>query len=150
MAAFGAVSGVISLIDIGVRSTRVVLEEISHIQGASAALKHAKAELLAVLATLKSLNNALDEQHAPALPQSVQEEVIGVNLQIALKSCQQVCDDFSAKIRSWKKHSTDDGDMSKLDQVRIGLFGDSKIKAFTTQLGTCKATIVLTVTSVHL
>ncbi|OCL12741.1 hypothetical protein AOQ84DRAFT_227144, partial [Glonium stellatum] len=84
------------------------------------------------------VHNVLGDNEA--LPAALKAQVGSSNIENAVRSCDRACAEFQGLLNHWMKHSTDDK-ISWRDRLSVGLLRQGKIKAFTQQLATCKATV---------
>ncbi|KAF2650330.1 hypothetical protein K491DRAFT_697387 [Lophiostoma macrostomum CBS 122681] len=131
-------AGVVGIAAAALHTIHVLIEDIENVKGAPKAITDIKSDLTAVEGSLSSLHQVLDDPEA--LPDALKAQIGSKNIENAVRGCDIACSDFREPLKSWTKHSTGDK-TSKRDRLKIGLLKQGKIKAFTQQLASCKATV---------
>ena len=131
-------ASVVGITAAALHTIHVLVEDIDNVKGAPKAIADIRSDLTTVEGSLTSLHQVLDDPNA--LPDSLKTQLGTRNIENAVRGCDKACSEFREPLRSWTKHSTGDK-MSKRDRLKIGLLKQGKIKAFTQQLASCKATV---------
>lgn len=114
------------------QSAQFLTNLIDSIAEAPATVAGISTDLLAIQATLQSLARALQEGSSQIL--------LSEQVKHAVENCHTACRTFQMQVEHWTKHSTKDK-MFWMDRWKLGLFGLERIKIFREQLGNCKSTL---------
>ncbi len=95
-------------------------------------------DLKAVDAVLSTLETTVKDQAHVADELKIWIE--NTKVALAVESCGKACDVFEKTVTHWMRHSTETKTFW-WDKVRVGYFGEAKIKVFTSRLETSKATV---------
>jgi hypothetical protein len=125
-------------------SSKALYDVVDGLVDAPQAIDNIKNDLVAVQAVLKSLTQVLDDKQSTTLDPVLRQ----IGIDVALRGCSAVCDDFTATIAKYTTHSTETK-FSKRDRLMV-TFRKSKITTFTERLHICKETINLALTSATL
>lgn len=129
----------VGVIGFGLHAIHTLLEDIDQIRETPEVLRLARQDLQAVQTILHSLSSTLKQSEA--LPDTLRQSLNSVKLEQTVISCQTSCSVFQLRLRKWTKHSQGAPDPLWWERVRIGLFGEAKIRALRGNLATCKDTI---------
>jgi hypothetical protein len=116
------------------QSVQTLIKVVESIVDAPTTIAGISADLLAVQTTLQSLSRALQEDSSRILSSK--------QVKHAVENCQTACKTFQLQVEHWTKHSTKNK-MFWVDRWRFGLFGLERTKTFREQLGNCKSTLVV-------
>jgi hypothetical protein len=116
------------------QSTQFLTKAIDNIRGAPATVTSISTDLRAVQPTLQSLARALQDNSSPI--------TLGEQIKHAVENCDIACRAFQTQVEHWTKHSTEDK-MFWMVRWKVGLFGLERIKTFREQLGDCKSTLTV-------
>jgi hypothetical protein len=130
-------AGVIGITAVALHSIRNLKEFIDKISDAPPAIHAITRDLEAVDAVLGTIEGTFNDQR---VPDELKPFIDNVKVGLAVKNCGEACEKFEETVTHWMKHSTETKTFW-WDKVRAGYFGEAKIKAFTGQLETCKATV---------
>ena len=84
-----------------------------------------------------------ERNNLDGLPKSLLDSLADTKIQDAIRSYQQVCNEFSSRIKSWARNSTDAGMLAKRDRLRLALLHDFKIKTLVSRIDTWENTLAL-------
>ena len=133
-------ASVIGITTAALFSLRKLRDFIGKIKDAPPVIAAIKADLDNIDAVMTSLQKTLED------PNGIHDELKpllqDLRIQRAVETCGKTCSKFEATLTHWMRHSTEEK-VHWWDRVRAGYFGDAKIRAFTSEFGTCKATISL-------
>lgn len=132
-----ATAGVIGITAAALHSARKLHAFIEAIREAPKAIANIKEDLAAVDAVLGSLGKALQDQNLPDELKPLRQDV---KVELAVQICEKACVEFKETLANWMRHSTEEK-IFWWDRVKAGYLGEAKVRAFTAQVGTCKATI---------
>ncbi|OBT56259.1 hypothetical protein VE04_05108 [Pseudogymnoascus sp. 24MN13] len=139
-------AGAISIATFALQSCMAAHELVGRLTEAPKTIAHSKKLLSETHNTLEGLRDTLISGSESTF---VLDSVLqNINLSIALKSTQSVCDEFGETIKGFTKHSTDLR-FSSRDRLAVS-FHESKISRFNQQLGECQSTISLALVSINL
>jgi hypothetical protein len=116
------------------QSTQFLTKTIDNIRGAPATVTSISTDLRAIQPTLQSLARALQDNSSPI--------TLGEQIKHAVENCDIACRAFRTQVEHWTKRSTEDK-MFWMVRWKVGLFGLERIKTFREQLGDCKITLTV-------
>lgn len=125
---------IVGLVGAAIQSTQSLFGTISSIKSVPGDVKDLRGELDSLTGVLQKVQKHLTD--APDTFEGSQDVLLAVG------NCQTACDDFSAWLKRWLRHSADDK-IFWTDRWRIGMFGEARIKSFRDRLATDKATLSL-------
>ncbi|KAJ5612646.1 hypothetical protein N7510_005840 [Penicillium lagena] len=140
---FSVAVGTLSIVQAAVLSINALIHDINAIKDAPAVIVDLRNELAAIHAILAALEDARKDSKLEALTPDVL-----IALKSAIAICETACDRFGVKLKRWTRHSEDR--VHWWDRVRIGLFAEATIEALRKQLGYCKSTVNLAVSTAAL
>lgn len=128
-----AAASFIGIIAVGLHGARRLLNDLENIGEAPKAIAGLKEDLRGVEMAIEGLK-AVEPSELESL--GVAEQSLS-----AIKTCDKACETFRNDLQRWTKHS-EDGKLSKRDRVKVGYFGNEKIKSLSTQFQNCKMTLI--------
>jgi STAND-like protein len=132
---------IVGLVGAAIQSTQSLIGTISSIKSVPGDVKDLRGELDSLTGVLQKVQKHLTS--APDSFEGSQDSFEGSqDVPLAVRNCQTACDDFSALLKRWLRHSADDK-IFWTDRWRIGMFGEARIKSFRDRLATDKATLSL-------
>jgi hypothetical protein len=141
------ISGVVGVVAVGLHGLRLLVADIEAIKKAPEAIRSVESDIRAVERVFSSLESRIGG--SDKVSQRFAESIKDFKVESTLATCNQACAEFHITIKKWMKNSTD-GDTFWWDRVRVGLFGESRIQLFRSQLGTCKDTIIIALDTANL
>lgn len=135
-------AGVVGIVVPAMHGTRLLLEDIKKIRGASDTVAGLQKEIEGVFLATEGLKAVKPSEL----------ESLGVARQSlsAIETCDEACETFRKKLQRWTKHSPEDGKLSRRDRINVGFFQEESIKALSTRLQTCKTTLISAVSTATL
>jgi hypothetical protein len=116
------------------QSAQFLIKTIDNIREAPVTVTSISTDLRTVQPALQSLARALQD--------SSSQIILSEQIKQAVENCDIACRAFHSQVEHWMKHSTEDK-MFWMDRWRVGLFGLERIKTFKAQLGDCKSTLTV-------
>lgn len=136
-----AAAGVVGIVVPAMHGARLLLNDVEKIREAPKTVAVLKEELEGLVLATEGLK-AVEPSELKSL--GVAEQSLS-----AIKTCDEACETFREKLQRWTKHS-EDGKMSRRDRLKVGFFKDKNIQSLSTQLQTCKTTLISAVTNATL
>ncbi|KAH7012575.1 uncharacterized protein B0I36DRAFT_256336 [Microdochium trichocladiopsis] len=135
-----AAASVVGVLTAALQSAQALSKMIDDIKGVPSEIAAIHRDLEAVTSVLHRLEPYLRDgdgssQDGPAMSSMP-------DIALAVNNCRTSCDQFQALLKRWLRHSTEDK-MFWVDRWRIGLFGQSRTKAFQARLFGYKGTLAL-------
>ena len=131
-----ALSVAASAIGVGtatLQSIQILKRTIEDVKNAPTAIANLRSDLNALEPVIRQL-----EQNAQSSNAAQTKDFVGP----ALQNCDRACKSFHGQLDHWMRHSKTDK-MFWLDRWKAGLFGGDRTQALRAQLGDCKATLTL-------
>lgn len=139
-------ASIVSITAAALHSFSKLQDLIGKIKDAPSLVAAIKMDLENVDVIVSGLRNSLEK---PTTDTESEHLFDDLRIQFAVKTCGEVCGRFESTLMHWIRHSKEDK-MHWWDRIRAGYFGEEKIKAFTAELGTCKATVSLALEAANL
>jgi hypothetical protein len=125
-------ASVLGITTAALQSAQYLVKTIDNVRDAPITIKDISVDLRAVERILQTLDRALQSDSS----QVIVSEQIGP----AVENCDRACKAFQSQIEHWMKHSKEDK-IFWVYRWKIGLFGQERIRTFKGQLGDCKGTL---------
>lgn len=131
-------ASVVGVTTAALQSIHLLVQTIDGVKGAPNIIKAVSADPSAVQSVLQSLKG--DPSHI----------VLSKEIEHAIQNCDRACGAFRLQVEHWMERSTQNK-VFWMDRRKVGLFGLERIKMFREQLGDCKGTlsVVLTTATVY-
>ena len=127
-----ATASVVGITSTALQSAQFLAKTIDNVRDAPSTVKDISADLRAVEPVLRNLEKALQDSSA--------QIILSDQIRYAVENCEKACIAFQLQIELWMKHSTEEKTFW-MDKLRVGLFGQEKIKVFRGQLSDYKETL---------
>jgi hypothetical protein len=125
-------ASVIGITTAALQSAQFLAETIDNVKDAPGTVKDIGADLRAVQPVLQNLKDALQDGSF--------QNALGDQIRPAVENCDGACKAFQSQVEHWTKHSEEDK-IFWVHRWKIGLFGQERIRTFKGQLGDCKNTL---------
>lgn len=134
-------ASVIGITTAALQSAQFLATTIDNIRDAPGAVKDISADLRAVRPVLQDLKDALQDGSS--------QTTLGDRIRPAVENCDRACKAFQSQVDHWMKHSKEDK-IFWMYRWKVGLFGQERIKTFKGQLGDCKSTLTVALSTATL
>jgi Fungal N-terminal domain of STAND proteins len=126
------IASVVGITTAALQSAQFLAKTIDNVKDAPGTVRDIGAELRAVELVLQNLREALQDGSF--------QSSLGDQIRPAVENCDRACKAFQSQVEQWTKHSQEDK-IFWMHRWKIGLFGQERIKTFKGQLGDCKNTL---------
>jgi hypothetical protein len=134
-------ASVVGITTAALQSAQFLVKTIDNVKDAPGTIKDICTDLRAIESVLQDLNAKVQDGSS----QIIRSNQIGP----AVENCDRACKAFQLQVERWMKHSKEDK-IFWISRWRIGLFGQDRIKTFKGQLGDCKSTLNVALTTATL
>jgi hypothetical protein len=134
-------ASVVGITTAALQSAQFLVKTIDNVKDAPHTINEISTDLRVVESVLQDLNTKAQDGSL----QIIQSSQIGP----AVENCDRACKAFQLQIERWMKHSKEDK-IFWISRWKIGLFGPDRIKTFKGQLGDCKGTLNIALTTATL
>jgi hypothetical protein len=134
-------ASILSIVGFAIQSAQFLARTIDAIKEVPASLKSIQSDLDAVTPMLQQLEDAIKNANTKSFPFD--------RLAPAVQNCDRACTVFQQKLENWTRHSSSKGG-AMADRWKIGILGQERIQSLKAQLGECKTTLTVALSTATL
>ena len=138
MAELGAAASIVGIASATLQSVRFLCSTVSNLKDVPDTIRNIQFDLQSVEPVLSTLHTTAQNDNT--------QIVLSAEVKAAVANCRRACTDFHSLLNRWMRYSTQDKTFW-MDRWRVGLFGQERIKTFRRQVGDCKSTLTVALSS---